>query len=183
MILTSLGEENAEMLREHWKDFHTDESSLDYFRKVIKNFDSSAVVTTDGKVVAYISMQFNGSMASLFVDPDYHVHNLGVILLQDLTRKLIEKHQTAFGFIMTKDTDFINSCQKIGFSWVPQGSMSWVHYKPLSITQDNHSDESWKSSQHDCSMEDKNVFFNAMPLSCNKCSGIPSEKSNTFCIS
>ena len=169
MKLTALTTDHAEQVCDHWKHYRTNEGLVEYFRQVIRNFESSAITTDEGKLVAYICMQYNGSMANLFVDPTYHSLNLGVILLRDLTRKLLEKHHTAYGFIKTKDSDFITSCQTIGFSWVPQGSMSWVHYRP-SVLNSFLSPDQVKSASRD-------VFLNAIPLSCNVCSGIPADQS------
>ncbi|XP_035824032.1 uncharacterized protein LOC101860479 [Aplysia californica] len=195
MQLTELKKEHAEMIRDHWKHYRANDGLVEYFQQVIEQFDNSAITTTDGELVAYICMQYNGSMANLFVDPAYHTANLGVLLLRDLTRKLLEKHQTAYGFIKTKDSAFITTCQNIGFSWVPQGSMSWVNHKPrvpgsrsplakvpsangLSTSQE----EKDKQDGGDSELEVKDLFLTALPLSCNKCSGIPEEKRKGACI-
>ncbi|KAH9520359.1 hypothetical protein Btru_060592 [Bulinus truncatus] len=176
--LTVLKREHAETVCDHWKHYRKNEGLVEYFRQVIENFESSAIVTKDGQLVAYISMQYNGAMANLFVDPEYHSQNLGVILLRDLTRKLLDKHHTAYGFIKTKDTSFINTCQSIGFSWVAQGSMSWVHYRPRKISSHVGKpcitrSEIAENSEDEYSKSEKDLFLNALPLSCNKCSGIP----------
>lgn len=172
LSLTSLTSEHAEIMCSHWKHARKNNGLLEYFQKVLENFESSAVVDSNGQLKAYICMQFNGSMANLYVDPEYRTSNLGVALLRDLTRKLISKGLTAYGFIKTKDSTFINTCQKIGLSWVPQGSMSWLHYNPRSLTQSRSWPREISSQATDIPEkkdEKKKVFFNAMPLSCNDC--------------
>jgi hypothetical protein len=180
--LTVLQEKHAEAVCDHWKHYRTNDGLVEYFRQVIKNFDSSAIITADGRLVAYICMQFNGSMANLFVDPEFHSASLGVILLKDLTRKLLYKHQTAYGFIKTKDSAFITTCQDIGFSWVAQGSMSWVHFRPFHlkpnsgiprIPSSNIMSNNQKQGDEEINGELKDLHLNALPLSCNECSGIP----------
>ena len=188
LVLTQLRTVHAELIRDHWKHYREKDGLVEYYRQVIDHFDNSAIFTHGGDLVAYICMQFNGSMANLFVDPAYRGRNLGAILLQDLTRKLVEKNHIAFGFIKTRDSDFITTCQAMGFEWVPQGSMSWVHHQPSTCaqaqgqklksstvssflswsTQDNKN----KGGNNSC-CEAKNLFLNALPLSCNECSGIP----------
>ncbi|KAK0058224.1 glycine N-acyltransferase-like protein Keg1 [Biomphalaria pfeifferi] len=172
--LTVLKREHAETVCDHWKHYRKNEGLVEYYRQVIENFESSAIVTKEGNLVAYISMQFNGSMSNLFVDPEYHSQNLGVILLTDLTRKLLAKNQTAYGFIKTKDASFIKTCESIGFSWVAQGSMSWVHYLPRNMLLKTVVPRKVSESEQDenCKAE-KDLFLNALPLSCNQCSGIP----------
>ncbi|RUS69739.1 hypothetical protein EGW08_022497 [Elysia chlorotica] len=179
LTLTSLRTEHAELVCSHWKHARKNDGLLEYFEKVLANFESSAVVDGDGRLIAYICMQFNGSMANLYVDPDYRTSNLGVALLRDLTRKLILKGLTAFGFIKTKDSTFINTCQKIGLSWIPQGSMSWLHYKPGQLRPNR----SWPQEIQSHAIaekkeERKKVYFNAMPLSYNDC--LPSTASADF---
>lgn len=167
---------------DHWKHYRTNDGLVEYFRQVIRNFDSSAIITTDGRLVAYICMQYNGSMANLFVDPEYHSANLGVIILKDLTRKLLDKDQTAYGFIKTKDSSFIATCQNIGFSWVAQGSMSWVHFRPYHLNPNSQIpripsssliSDSQTPNGENRNEELKDLHLNALPLSCNECSGIP----------
>lgn len=176
--LTVLKREHAETVCDHWKHYRTNDGLVEYFRQVIENFDSSAIVTKEGRLVAYICMQYNGAMANLFVDPEFHSDNLGVILLTDLTRKLLDKNLTVYGFIKTKDANFITTCQSIGFSWVPQGSMSWVHYRPFNTTPNSGlpkipSTSKITDSNADGTVYEKDLFLNALPLSCNECSGIP----------
>lgn len=190
--MTKLDECHAETLKNHWKHYRINDGLLDYFRETIKHFDHSAITKTDdGRLVAYISMQYNGSMANLFVDPDFHSHNLGVTLLRDLTRKLLTKHQTAYGFIKTKDSAFISSCQSIGFSWVPQGTVSWIRYSPIpspSTPQPpvystlSSIEQITNMPANNTDKSDKHLFLNALPLSCNECSGIPKDKAADKCI-
>ncbi|XP_059172794.1 glycine N-acyltransferase-like protein Keg1 [Physella acuta] len=180
--LTVLKKDHAETVCDHWKHYRTNDGLVEYFRQVIEHFENSAIITKDGRLVAYICMQFNGSMANLFVDPEFHSENLGVILLRDLTRKLLAKHQTVYGFIKTKDSSFITTCQSIGFSWVPQGSMSWVHYQPRSVIindripkvpSSSKISENGSHNDYEHPSKEKDLFLNALPLSCNECSGIP----------
>ncbi|GFO23896.1 glycine n-acyltransferase [Plakobranchus ocellatus] len=178
--LTSLTSEHADILCSQWKHDRKNDGLLEYFQRVIDNFESSAVMDSDGRLIAYICMQFNGSMANLYVDPDYRASNLGVALLRDLTGKLLSKGHTAYGFIKTKDATFISTCQKIGFTWIPQGSMSWLHYRPKSLTANRSWPEALTSEAKSEKKEDKaKVYFNAMTLSCNDC--LPSSGS-TDCI-
>nr|KAG5689287.1 hypothetical protein BaRGS_033079 [Batillaria attramentaria] len=125
--LTRLTAKDAPALCERWKHYRPDPALDLYMQVITEQFDSSAIVTKEGQLVAYIGMQFNGAMAMLHVDPNYRGRGLGQIVLVDLTRKLLAKGNTAYGLIPTKDTSFIaTSSQKLGFTWVPQGSMAWA---------------------------------------------------------
>ena len=73
-----------------WEGSHFREGIEGYFKIVIENFVSSCLWDSDGELLAYVCMQYNGSMAMLFVKPD-HVKNYSKIGLTDLTRKRLGK--------------------------------------------------------------------------------------------
>lgn len=195
MTLTTLRPKDASALCERWKHYRPDPALDLYMQVVTEQFDSSAVVTDDGQLVAYIGMQFNGAMAMLHVDPKYRGRGLGQIVLVDLTRKLLSKDKIAFGLIPTKDTSFIaTSSQKLGFTWVPAGSMAWVRYQPKSASPVPVSKASASSSlaklagswpqvsgpsESNSAVEDDDaaghLFLTALPLSCNECADISND--------
>lgn len=200
LTLTTLEPKHAAALCERWKNYRPDPALDLYMQVITQRFDSSAIVNEDGDLVAYIGMQFNGAMAMLHVDPQYRGRNLGQIVLADLTRKLLAKGKTAYGLIPTKDTSFIaTSSQKLGFTWVPQGSMSWVRFVPKSAFKpmpnysmtvaskagaevnkiDSDGPQQQKSS--DEQMVQEQLHLTALPLSCNECSDISSEIPTISC--
>lgn len=101
-----------------------------YFTSVIERFDSSALLDKDGTLLAYMCMQYNGSMAMLYVRPQHRKDGYFNIILSDLTRKILSKSDIAYGFIPTHDISLINQVRELGFEWVPQGGMTWVKYTP-----------------------------------------------------
>ena len=128
--LTTLQDADAVKLNEDWKE-GTDREGLDgYFSGVVSKFDSSCLLDDKGTLLAYICMQYNGSMAMLFVKPECRTEGYFDIVLRDLTRKRLLKGEIAYGFIPTHDTSLINLCRKFGYEWVPQGDMTWVKYSP-----------------------------------------------------
>lgn len=82
-------------------------------------------------------MQYNGSMALLYVRGHDKKEEYFNIILTDLTRKLLTKKEIAYAFIPTNDTALINLCRKLGFEWVPQGDMTWVKYLPPAVSKTN----------------------------------------------
>ncbi|KAK7473347.1 hypothetical protein BaRGS_00035395 [Batillaria attramentaria] len=197
--LTRLTAKDAPALCERWKHYRPDPALDLYMQVITEQFDSSAIVTKEGQLVAYIGMQFNGAMAMLHVDPNYRGRGLGQIVLVDLTRKLLAKGNTAYGLIPTKDTSFIaTSSQKLGFTWVPQGSMAWARYLPKSssptpvpasstsstksVTPDSTATSTeklpCKSHSGGCVDEGEgagHLFLTALPLSCNECADISND--------
>ncbi|KAL8615722.1 hypothetical protein ACOMHN_007475 [Nucella lapillus] len=187
LTLTTLQPKDTTALCERWKHYRPDPALDLYMHEVVERFDSSSIVSETGELMAYIAMQFNGAMAMLHVEPQYRGRGLGQIVLVDLTRKLLAKNKTAFGLIPTQDTSFIaTSSQKLGFTWVPQGSMAWVRYQPPSLPARFRSapsklsmlngrgsplllpsDPSAKEQE-----EDRFLHLTALPLSCNICSDI-----------
>lgn len=177
-------------------------------QEVTRRFDSSAIVNEEGELMAYIGMQFNGAMAMLHVDPRHRGRGLGQIVLVDLTRKLLAKGKAAYGLIPTKDTSFLaTSSHKLGFTWVPLGSMAWVRYQPKSSPGPQPpsaaaamplsgkelrpglaaaSAPRAASGEKDVKPEDEDeedgrlLFLTALPLSCNECADISNDVS-TVC--
>ncbi|ESO86485.1 hypothetical protein LOTGIDRAFT_235312 [Lottia gigantea] len=174
--LTTLFPEHAEQLQCDWKNVRGG-SDLDiYFRRVIKNFDSSALINEQGELLAYICMQFNGSMAMLHVNKNHRGYGYGEILLKAMTHKLTSNKEVAYGFIPTKDDLGIKKAQVLGYTWIPQGNMVWVKYLPTPKPQKaiDTSDESSDLALSDD--EEPNIFINAIPLAVNK----KSHKPNCF---
>lgn len=193
LTLTTLKTKDATALCERWKHYRPDPALDLYMREVVDRFDSSAIVNAQGELMAYIAMQFNGAMAMLHVEPQYRGRGLGQIVLVDLTRKLLDKQKTAFGLIPTQDASFIaTSSQKLGFTWVPQGSMAWVRYQPPTLSARLRSTPSQLSmlsrkgssplllsadspaaaEEEEEKGEDRVLHLTALPLSCNTCSDI-----------
>lgn len=134
VTLGTLRPEDAEILRRDWEGSSYKEDLEGYFNMVIDNFDSSCLRDANGELLAYICMQFNGSMAMLYVKPD-HDKNYSKIVLTDLTRKLLSKGEVAYGFVPVKNTALINMMREMEFVWVPRGDMVWVHFDPLKINR------------------------------------------------
>ncbi|XP_076461340.1 uncharacterized protein LOC143293886 isoform X2 [Babylonia areolata] len=195
LTLTTLKPTDAAALCERWKHYRPDPDLDQYMQEVATCFASSAIVNEKGELMAYIAMQFNGSMAMLHVEPQHRGKGLGQIVLVDLTRKLLASQHTAFGFIPTKDTSFLaTSSQKLGFSWVPQGSFAWVRYQPKASSSPlpsaagpvaNQTAASASSAasfgKGDCSQEEEGggLFLTALPLSCNECSDISNDVNSS----
>ena len=167
-------------------------------QEVTRRFDSSAIVNEKGELMAYIGMQFNGAMAMLHVEPQHRGRGLGQIVLVDLTRKLLAKKKTAYGLIPTKDTSFLaTSSQKLGFTWVPLGSMAWVRYQPKSspvpqprgtavlVSKQSGAAAACPSAtaeNGDNSNDEEDgrlLFLTALPLSCNECADISNDVTST----
>ncbi|XP_076464271.1 glycine N-acyltransferase-like [Babylonia areolata] len=204
LTLTTLQPQHTTALCERWRHYRPDPALDLYMKEVVTRFDSSAIVNGEGELMAYIAMQFNGAMAMLHVEPACRGRGLGQLVLVDLTRKLLAQGRTAFGLIPTQDTSFIaTSSQRLGFTWVPQGSMAWVRYQPpalpllppttrlrsahpvhpafpaSSLTLRGQScrpltSDPGKSVGRE-GEEEKVLHLTALPLSCNVCSDIGQE--------
>lgn len=127
--LGTLRLEDAETLRSDWEGSSFREDLEGYFKIVIENFESSCLRDSDGELLAYVCMQYNGSMAMLYVKPD-HDKNYSKIVLTDLTRKLLRKGEVAYGFVPVNNAALINMMREMEFVWVPRGDMVWVHFEP-----------------------------------------------------
>lgn len=88
---------------------------------------------SDGEVLAYAWLQNYGSMGGLFVKPDHRRKGYGIKVMQDLTRKVMEKGHVPYVYTVTNDTPAINMMQKLGFRWVPSGDTTWVQHTPTSM--------------------------------------------------
>ncbi|KAK7109569.1 glycine N-acyltransferase-like [Littorina saxatilis] len=196
LSLTTLQPKDTAALCERWKHYRPDPALDLYMKEVTRLFDSSAIVNEKGELMAYIGMQFNGAMAMLHVEPQHRGQGLGQIVLEDLTRKLLSKGKTAYGLIPTKDTSFLaTSSQKLGFTWVPMGSMAWVRYKPksspapqlppsLQASKDvkggasPRPNDKENEKQLELDEEDQHMLFlTALPLSCNECADISNDST------
>ena len=132
--LGTLNKTDAATLYTDWEGSCDREDLEGYFRFVIKNFDNSCLRGPDGELLAYVCMQFNGSMAILYVKPDQEI-DYSRIVLTDLTRKLLRKGEVAYGYVPVNNSLLINMMIEMGFVWVPRGDMVWVHFEPLKINR------------------------------------------------
>ena len=123
--LCTLRREDAETLRSDWEGSSFREDLEGYFKIVIENCLRDA----DEELLAYVCMQYNGSMAMLYVKPD-HDKNYSKIVLTDLTRKLLRKGEVAYGFVPVNNAALINMMREMEFVWVPRWDMVWVHFEP-----------------------------------------------------
>ena len=180
LTLGTLGKKDAVTLRRDWEGSRYKEDLEGYFSVVINNFDSSCLRDSSGELLAYVCMQYNGSMAILYVKPD-HDTNYSKIVLTDLARKLLKKGEVAYGFIPVNNAPLINLMREMEFVWIPRGDMVWVHFEPLKINRGegsnvngatNYSDQSAKSDNLNsfCGSDnrtpgDNSVFVNGMSLS------------------
>ena len=127
--LDTLRRDDAEKLQRDWEGSHFRDGLEGYFKIVIENFDSSCLRDSDGELLAYVCMQYNGSMAMLFVKPE-HDKDYSKIVLTDLTRKRLSKGEVAYGFVPVNNAALINMMKEMEFVWVPRGDMVWVHFEP-----------------------------------------------------
>ena len=183
-MLGTLQKEDAVTLRRDWEGSSDREDLEGYFSFVIENFHSSCLRGSDGEILAYVCMQFNGSMAMLYVKPDLDT-NYSRIVLTDLTRKLLSKGEVAYGFVPVSNANLINMMREMGFVWVPRGDMVWVHFEPLKINRgcgsavaretgyalhcEHHGGGSPSLRSYDCCStnrmsRDTNVFVNSKSL-------------------
>ncbi|WAR21047.1 GLYL3-like protein [Mya arenaria] len=137
LYLGKLRVEDATVLRRDWEGHRYREDMEGYFRTVIESFDSSCLRDASGELQAYACMQFNGSIAMLYVKPDHRDEDYFKIVLSDLARKRLENGEVAYGFIPTNDSDLVDQMRSIDFVWVPRGDMVWMHFEPLQVNRTN----------------------------------------------
>lgn len=130
VTLSALKPEHAKFLKSDWAKQSNADELEGYFRSVIEKFESSCLLDKNGRILAYICMQYNGSIAMIYVLPEFRKEGYFDILISDLTRKLLAKSDIAYGFIPSNDTSLINTSRKLGFEWVPQGNMTWTRFTP-----------------------------------------------------
>lgn len=130
VTLSALKPEHAKVLKSDWAKQSNADELEGYFRSVIEKFESSCLLDKNGRILAYICMQYNGSIAMIYVLPEFRKEGYFDILVSDLTRKLLAKSDIAYGFIPSNDTSLINTSRKLGFEWVPQGNMTWTRFTP-----------------------------------------------------
>lgn len=128
--MSALKPEHAKVLKSDWAKQSNADELEGYFRSVIEKFESSCLLDKNGRILAYICMQYNGSIAMIYVLPEFRKEGYFDILISDLTRKLLAKSDIAYGFIPSNDTSLINTSRKLGFEWVPQGNMTWTRFTP-----------------------------------------------------
>lgn len=130
VTLSSLKPEHAKVLKSDWAKQSNADELEGYFKSVIEKFESSCLLDKNGRILAYICMQYNGSIAMIYVLPEFRKEGYFDILISDLTRKLLAKRDIAYGFIPFNDTSLINTSRKLGYEWVPQGNMTWTRFTP-----------------------------------------------------
>lgn len=133
VLLSSLKPEHAKILKSDWTKQGNADELEGYFKSVIEKFESSCLLDNNGRILAYICMQYNGSIAMIYVLPEFRKEGYFDILVSDLTRKLLAKKDIAYGFIPFTDTSLINLSRELGFEWVPQGNMTWTRYTPNTL--------------------------------------------------
>lgn len=153
ITLSSLKPEHAKILKSDWANQNNAEELEGYFKSVIEKFESSCLLDKNGRILAYICMQYNGSIAMIYVLPEFRKEGYFDILVSDLTRKLLAKRDIAYGFIPFNDTSLINLSRKLGFEWVPQGNMTWTRFTP-NIARRHQRKETSESKVPDVFSED-----------------------------
>ncbi|KAJ8317600.1 hypothetical protein KUTeg_005504 [Tegillarca granosa] len=168
LCLTSLEKKHATIMAEDWKGKRNKQDLEGYFLSVIQNFESSCLLDKEGELQAYICMQYNGSMAMLYVRPEINQREEYFdLILSDLTRKILAKKDIAYCFIPTEHTDLVNSSRKLGFEWVPQGNMTWSRFIPLSHFVAKNSGQNSDTCQESESVDGltgSKLNINAIPL-------------------
>jgi len=137
-VLGKLTAEDASILRRDWEGRRYREDLEGYFRTVIQNYDSSCLRdVTSGELQAYACMQFNGSIAMLYVKPEHRNDDSFKIVLSALARLRLSNGDVAYGFIPTNDSDLVNQMRAMDFDWVPRGDMVWMNFEPLTVNATN----------------------------------------------
>lgn len=135
--LSKLTAEDAATLRKDWEGSRYREDLEGYFRAVIEQFESSCLRDERGDLLAYACMQFNGSIAMLYVKPEHRDKDYFKIVLSDLARTRLRKGEVAYGFIPTNDSDLVDQMRSLDFVWVPTGDMVWMQCEPLKVNRSN----------------------------------------------
>lgn len=133
LVIGKLTPDDAVTLRRDWEGSRYREDLEGYFRTVISHYDSSCLRDADGELLAYACMQFNGSIAMLYVKPEHRDKDYFRIVLSDLARKRLRNGDVAYGFIPTNDSELVDQMRDMDFVWVPRGDMVWMDYEPLQI--------------------------------------------------
>lgn len=135
MTLGELNADDAQVLTRDWEGSRYKEDLEGYFRTVIQNFESRCLRDASGDLLAYACMQFNGSIAMLYVKPEHRDKDYFKIVLADLARARLRKGEIAYGFIPTNDSELVNQMRSMDFVWVPGGDMVWMDYEPLKVNR------------------------------------------------
>lgn len=142
--------EDAVTLRHDWEGCRYRDDLEGYFRTVIEHYESSCLRDVNGDLVAYACMQFNGSIAMLYVKPEHRDKEYFKIVLSDLARARLRKGEVAYGFIPTNDSGLVDQMREMDFVWVPGGDMVWMTYDPLKINHSNTPDSIQSSKHNTC---------------------------------
>ncbi|XP_045190075.2 glycine N-acyltransferase-like protein 3 [Mercenaria mercenaria] len=190
--LGKLHPEDAVTLRCDWEGCRYRDDLEGYFRTVIEHYESSCLRDDNGDLLAYACMQFNGSIAMLYVKPEHRDKEYFKIVLSDLARNRLSKKEVAYGFIPTNDSELVDQMRAMDFVWVPRGDMVWMSYEPLRINRSNSPDAMQATSQNttdddkakslDCVCSDMAKFsktFENCRYACNAESQNPRAKNNT----
>lgn len=137
LTLGELTSADAVVLSRDWEGSRYREDLFGYFRTVIENFESRCLRDASGDLLAYACMQFNGSIAMLYVKPEHRDKDYFKIVLADLARSRLRKDEVAYGFIPTNDSDLVDQMRAMDFVWVPGGDMVWMDYEPLQVNHSN----------------------------------------------
>lgn len=137
VTLGELTSDDAMVLSKDWEGSRYKEDLEGYFRTVIENFESRCLRDASGDLLAYACMQFNGSIAMLYVKPEHRDKEYFKIVLADLARARLRKGEIAYGFIPTNDSELVDQMRSMDFVWVPGGDMVWMDYEPVKINHSN----------------------------------------------
>lgn len=137
LMLGKLNPEDAVTLRRDWEGSRYRDDLEGYFRTVIEHFESSCLRDDNGDLLAYACMQFNGSIAMLYVKPEHRDKDYFKIVLSDLARMRLRNGDVAYGFIPTNDSELVDQMRAMDFVWVPRGDMVWLEYEPLKVNSSN----------------------------------------------
>lgn len=172
LFLGKLQPEDAVTLRRDWEGCRYRDDLEGYFRTVIEHYESSCLRDASGDLVAYACMQFNGSIAMLYVKPEHRDKEYFKIVLSDLARARLSKGEVAYGFIPTNDSGLVDQMREMDFVWVPGGDMVWMSYEPLKINRSN--------SPNLMSSEKHNIFDDDMAKSLDCVFSNMAKPSKTF---
>ena len=137
ITLGELQADDAVILSKDWEGSRYRDDLEGYFRTVIENFESRCLRDASGDLLAYACMQFNGSIAMLYVKPEHRDKDYFKIVLADLARARLRKGEVAYGFIPTNDSELVNHMRSMDFVWVPGGDMVWMDYEPVRVNRSN----------------------------------------------
>lgn len=163
--LGKLTVDDARTLTNDWKGSRYKDDLEGYFRAVIENFDSSCLRDKDGVLQAYACMQFNGSIAMLYVKPEHRKTDYFKIVLSDLARRRTLEGEVAYGFVPANDSNLVAQMRSMDFVWVPRGDMVWMSYEPV---KENWHEPAGGTVNRPALKDERDEWYESLDCVCSK---------------